>query len=149
MIDIENLVFDTVYNALIQQYPSANITAGYDEQKSIFPTVIVREKNNRPYRASATDDCSENHSTIVFEIEVLSDKAATGRSECKDILNAVDDIMQSMKFRRTHKNHPLNIDSTVWRQYARYEVIADKGIQVTRTVDGKQVVDTVYHMYRR
>lgn len=149
MIDVESLVFDTVYNALIQQFPNANITAGYDEQNAVFPTVIIRETNNQPYRASATDDCCENHSRLTYEVEVESTKENEARSECKEILNAVDLIMQSMKFRRVHKNRPINIDRTVWRQYARYEVIVDKGTQVTRIVDGKTVTDTVYHMYRR
>ena len=149
MIDIENLVFDTVYNALIQLYPNANITAGYDEETAIFPAVIVRETNNQPYRNSATDECSENHTRLTYEVEVESDKENTGRSECKAILNAADEIMQSMKFRRVHKSRPLNVDRTIWRQYARYEVICDKGTQVTRIVDGKEVTDTVYHMYRR
>lgn len=141
MIDIKNFVFDTVYNQLSTQFPNANITAGYDEQNAIFPTVIVRETNNQPYRASATDDCSENHTRVTFEIEVESDQETTGRSECETILSAVDEIMQGMKFRRVHKNRPINIDRTVWRQYARYEVIVGKPIEV----DG----NTVYQMYRR
>lgn len=149
MIDIENLVFDTVYNALILQYPGAVITNAYSEQTAAFPVVIIRETNNQPYRASATDDCSENHSRLTYEIDVYSDKESTARSECKEILNAVDLIMQTMKFRRVHKNRPINVDRTIYRQYARYEVIADKGTQVTRIVDGKEVTDTVYHMYRR
>ena len=141
MIDIKNFVFDTVYNQLSTQFPNANITAGYDEQNAIFPTVIIRETNNQPYRASATDDCSENHTRVTFEIEVESDKDATGRSECETILSAVDGIMQGMKFRRVHKNRPINIDRTVWRQYARYEVIVGKPIEVGG--------NTVYQMYRR
>lgn len=149
MIDIKNLVFDTVYNALIQQYPNANITSGYDEQNAVFPTVIIRQTNNQPYRNSATDDCSENHTRLTFEVEVESDKETGGRSECEEILNAADAVMQSMKFRRIHMNRALNIDRTIWRQYARYEVICDKGTQVTRIVDGKTVTDTVYQMYRR
>ena len=149
MIDIENLVFDTFFNQLSLIHQDANITAGYDEKTATFPPVIVRQTNNQPYRASATDDCSENHSRITFEIEVISDKQDTGRSECHEILADADEIMQSMKFRRVHLNRPLNIDRTLWRQYARYEVIAAKGREVTTIVDGKPVTNTVFDMYRR
>ena len=149
MNDIESLVFDTVYNGLQTSHSDAHITAGYDEQNALFPCVIVRQTNNQPYRSSATDDCSENHSRVTFEIEVFSDKKDKGRSECKELLNDVDTIMQSMKFRRIHLNRPLNVDRTIWRQYARYEVICDKGTQVSRVVDGETVTDTVFHMYRR
>lgn len=146
MIDIESLVFDTVYNALITQFPDINITAGYDEQNAIFPTVILRETNNQPYRNSATDDCSENHARLTYEVEVESDKENTARSECKKILNAVDEIMQGMKFRRVHKNRPINIDRTVWRQYARYEVIVAKPVTYDAGTENER---TVYQMYRR
>ena len=149
MIDIENLVFDTVFNQLSTIYQDANITAGYDEMTATFPTVIVRQTNNQPYRASDTDDCAENHARITFEIEVISDKQDTGRSECHEILADADAIMQSMKFRRVHMNRPINVDRTLWRQYARYEVIAAKGREVTTIVDGKSVTNTVFDMYRR
>ena len=49
MIDIENMVFDRVFNALSLLRPEANITAGYDEKSAVFPTVIVREIGNIPY----------------------------------------------------------------------------------------------------
>ena len=149
MIDIENLVFDTVYNGLHTSYPSINITAGYDEENAIFPCVVVRQTNNQPYREANTDDCAENYARIVFEIEVISDKKDTGRSECKELIIAADDIMQSMKFRRVHLNRPLNVNRTLWRQYARYEVIAGKPTSTVTGTGNEQVTTTTYHMYRR
>lgn len=141
MIDIENMVFDRVFNQLHSLFPDVNITAGYDEEVAVFPTVIIRQTNNQPYRQSATDDCAENHTRLTYEVEVFSDQAGTGRSECKELLEAADTIMQGMKFRRVHLNRPLNIDRTLWRQYARYEVIVGK----PEEIDG----NIVYHMYRR
>lgn len=146
MIDIENLVFDTVYNQLSLLHPDANITAGYDEKRAVYPAVIVREVGNVPYQFGNTDDCSENYSRVTFEVEVESDKEGTARSICKEILNDVDDIMQSMKFRRIHKNRPLNVDRTVYRQYARYEVIVGKPVTYDAGTANER---TVYQMYRR
>ena len=146
MIDIENLVFDTVYNALHTIYPNANITSGYDEQMATYPTVIVRETNNVPYQKMNTDDCAENYARLTYEVEVFSNKADTARSECKAILKDADTVMQGMKFRRIHKNRPLNIDRTLYRQYARYEVIVGKPYVVD---EGLQTERTVYPMYRR
>ena len=151
MIDIENLVFDTVYNGLTSALSTMtlDITNGYDEEKAEYPTVVIRETGNIPYRASATDESVENHARVTYEIEVYSNKKDTGRTECKTILNAADTIMQSMKFRRIHKNRPININRTIYRQYARYEAIVEKGQQRTVTVDGQQVVNTVFQIYRR
>ena len=141
MIDISNLVFDTVYNQMSVLYPDANITAGYDEKNAVFPAIIVRETGNLPYTRGNTDNCAENYSRITYEVEVISNKEGTARSECESILNAADAVMQSMKFRRIHKNRALNIDRTIYRQYARYEVIVGKPVTVGN--------DTVYQMYRR
>lgn len=141
MIDIENLVFNTVFDQLSALYPSANITTGYDEKEATYPTVIVRETNNVPVQSMNTDDCAENYTRLTYEVEVVSNREHTARSECKEILEAADTIMQSMKFRRIHKNRPVNTDRTVYRQYARYEVIVGKPYEVNGNM--------VFQMYRR
>lgn len=141
MIDIENLVFNTVFDQLSALYPSANITTGYDEKEATYPTVIVRETNNVPVQSMNTDDCAENYTRLTYEVEVVSDREHTARSECKEILEAADTIMQSMKFRRIHKNRPVNVDRTVYRQYARYEAIVGKPYERNGNM--------VFQMYRR
>ncbi|MBP5442295.1 MAG: hypothetical protein J6Y60_03560 [Treponema sp.] len=141
MIDVESKVFDTVYNSLILLMPDVNVTAGYDPSTAVYPTVTVSETGNVPVASMNTDDCAENHTRLTYEIYAISNKQDTGRSECKAIIDAVDGIMQGMKFRRIHKNAPVNINRTLWRMYARYEVIVGKPVEI----DG----DTVYQMYRR
>ena len=146
MIDIENLVFDTVYKSLHDQFPNANITSGYDEEKAVYPTVVVRETNSVPYQSANTDASAENYTRVTYEVEVVSNKEHTARSECKQLLEAADTVMQSMKFRRIHKNRPVNTDRTVYRQYARYEAIVGKPYLVN---EGSVDVKWVYPMYRR
>ena len=146
MIDIENLVFNTVADSLHTQYPSLNITSGYDEEKAVYPTVIVRETNSVPYQSANTDVSAENYTRVTYEVEVVSDKEHTARSECKQLLEAADTVMQSMKFRRIHKNRPVNTDRTVYRQYARYEAIVGKPYVVDAGTANEK---TVYPMYRR
>ena len=146
MIDISNLVFDTVYNQLSVLYPDANITAGYDEKRAGDTTVIIRETGNVPVRSTNTDSCAENYTRVTFEVEVECNKEGTARSVCGSILADADTIMQSMKFRRVHKNRPININRTGYRQYARYEAIVGKPVVVNA---GQQNEKTVYQMYRR
>lgn len=141
MIDIESKVFDTVYNAVIAVYPKADVTTGFDEHTATFPCVVVKETDNAPYRKSATDDCSENHSRISYEVSVYTDDEHIAKTEGKKILGIVDTAMQGLKFRRLRKNEPLNISRTIFRQYARWEVIVGKPV-----VNGD---DTIYQMYRR
>ena len=142
MIDIYNMVFTKLYDRLHSEYPDANISDRYDEQTAVFPCITIMEIDNVPLRRTATDNNSENHSTIRYEIAVYSDKMKTARSEIRKILGTVDEVMRNdMKFRRIRVNQPINIARTIFRQYARYEVIVAEP-----KVIGE---DTVYQMYRR
>lgn len=141
MINIESKVFDTVFNAVTAIYPNADVTTGFDEKTTIFPCVVVEETDNAAFRKTITDDCAENHARIIYEISVYTDNANNAKTIGKNILEIVDDAMQSLKFRRNRKNKPLNIARTIFRQYARYDVIVGKPVEVGD--------DTVYQFYRR
>ena len=148
MIDIENMVIDKVITDLattITDMP-IEVTSGYDEEKAAPRTVVVRETGSVDYHKTATDANSENHARLTYEIEIYSNKQNTGRSECKRIINAVDDIMKSMKFRRIYKSRPFNINRTRWRQYARYEVIVGQPVTYDANTANER---TVFQMYRR
>lgn len=145
MIDIESLVFNTVFDGVTTVYPNVPVTKGFIEQNAVFPCVVVRETNNVPVQRTNTDPCAENYTRVTYQVDVYSDKAGSARSECRELLNLVDGIMQTMKFRRIHVNEPLNIDRTIYRQYARYVVIVDKG---TTTVSGDETT-TTFQLYRR
>ena len=141
MIDIESKIFDTVFNAVTAIYPYAEVTTGFDENVAIFPCVVVEEINNAPVRSMNTDDCSENCTRVSYEVSVYTNNADTAKTTGKEILGTVDTALQGLKFRRIHKNKPLNISRTIFRQYGRWEVIVGKPITVGN--------DTVYQMYRR
>ena len=144
MIDVENLVFDTVFNAVHAVFPDVDVEKGFNEEMATFPCVVIRETNNVPVQRTITDECAENHTQVTYQADAYSDKAGTARSECKALLKVVDDAMtnvSSMKFRRTHMSEALNIKRTIFRQYARYTVIVEKG-----TVNGDT---TTFQLYRR
>lgn len=141
MIDIESKVFDTIFNAVTASYPNADVTTGFTEQNAVFPCVVVEEVDNSSYRQSATDDCSENHATLEYEVSVYTDNADTAKTVGKKILGIVDTALQGLKFRRVRKNQPLNIARTIFRQYGRWEVVVGQPVEVGN--------DTVYQLYRR
>lgn len=143
MIDIESKVFDTIFNAVKANdaFPEADVTTGYDEGVATFPCVVVEETDNVPYRRTSTDECAENHTKLYYEISVYTDNANNAKTTGKRILGIVDDALAGLKFRRIRKNEPLNINRTIFRQYAQYEVIVSKPMTVGN--------DTVYQFYRR
>ena len=141
MIDIESKIFDTIFTAVTTAYPNADVTTGFDPTTAVFPCVVVEETNNAPYRDTFTDDCAENHTRLTYEVSVYTDNENTAKTEGKKILAIVDTALQGLKFRRIHKNKPLNIARTIFRQYGRWDVIVAKPIAVGN--------NTVYQMYRR
>jgi hypothetical protein len=141
MIDIESKIVDTIYTAVTTTYPNADITTGFDEKTAVFPCVVIQETNNAPYRNSATDACSENHTRLSYEVSVYTDDVNKAKTEGKKILGIVDTALQGLKFRRVRKNQPLNIARTIFRQYGVWEVIVSKPLTVGE--------NTVYQFYRR
>ena len=148
MINIENKVVDTIYNAVKANnaYPEADVTTGFDEITATLPCVVVEETNNQPYRRANTDSCAENYTVLTYEISVYTNNANTAKTVGKNIMGIVDDAMQSLKFRRVHKNKPLNINRKLFRQYARYEVIVGKPVVLNPNTQQEK---TIYQMYRR
>lgn len=143
MIDIANKVVDTIYNAVKAQnaFPNADVTTGFDETQAIFPCIVVEETDNVPVRSTNTDSCAENYTRITFEISVYTNNRDSAKTTGVQILDLVDTAMQGLKFRRIRKNQPLNTARTLFRQYARYEVIVAKPVTVGN--------NTVYRLYRR
>lgn len=141
MIDIESKVFDTVYNAVHAAFPNARIDAGYVERSSTFPAVSVVETNNVPMRSTFTEDNSENHSRMYYEVNIYSDRQDTAKSEARAIAKVVDEAMKGMNAYRTMMHQLPNQDRTIFRLYTRYEMIVGEGI-----TDGDT---TTYHVYRR
>ena len=141
MIDIESAVFDTVYDAVIAEFPGARVDAGYVEKSATFPAVSVIETNSVPIRSTNTDDNAENYTRLYYEVNIYSDKQDTAKSEARAIAKVVDDAMQGMKFYRTMMHQLPNQDRTIFRLYMRYEVV----VGIKTDLSGNDV----YQFYRR
>lgn len=141
MVDIESKVVDTIFNAVTAVYPNADVTTGFDSKTAVFPCVVIEEVENTPFRRTATDDCSENHTRVGYEVSVYTIDFNSAKTEGKKIIGIVDTALSGLKFRRVRKNQPLNVARNLFRQYGRWEVIVGKPVEV-----GKK---TVYQMYRR
>ena len=141
MIDVENLVVDTIKKALqASAYSSAYITSEYTDTPSSFPCVSVVEADNYTYRKTQDGDLKEHHANVMYEVNVFSNKTSGRKAEAKKIMEIVDTAFQNIKFTRTFKNSIPNKDKTVHRIVARYEAVIGEG----QTVGN----DTVYQVYR-
>lgn len=142
MIDVENLVIDTISKALkASAYSSTLVVSDYTDTPSSFPCVSVIESDNYTYRRTQDDDLKEHHTNVMYEVNVYSNKTSGSKSEAKKIMEIVDTAFQNMKFTRTVKQAIPNRDKTIYRIVARYEAVIGEG-----KASGK---NTVYQVYRR
>lgn len=142
MIDVENLVIDTIKKALLtSQYSNTNVASTYNDTPSEFPCVSVIEMDNYTYRRTQDNDLMEHHTNLMYEVNVYSNKASNSKAEAKAIMEIVDTAFQNIKFTRTFKQPIRNRDKSVYRIVARYEAVVGE----EQTIDGNKV----YQVYRR
>ena len=132
MIDIENIVINTVANAVWATYPDMDVSSDYDPTPESFPCVFIYELANTDYRPSFDDALTPHHVNVMYQVDVY----ALGKSDAKKIRSIVDAAMQGMKFTRTYSQPTLNVDRTIKRYTSRYTAVVG------------ELTDNKYQMYR-
>lgn len=142
MIDVENLVIDTISKALkASAYSNTLVTSEYTDAPSSFPCVSVVESDNYTYRKTQDDSLTEHHANLMYEVNVFSNKTKGARSEVKAIMDIVDSTFQNIKFTRTTKLFIPNKDKTISRAVARFEAIVAEGYTQNGSI--------IYQVYRK
>jgi hypothetical protein len=127
MIDVENEVFSRVANKVRKEFPNIMMTSEYVKSPSSFPHASLEEKDNSSYTSTETSSCSENHVSVMYEVNVYSNKISGKKAECKKIIALIDKEMMAIGFNRVMLQPIPNIDdATVYRMLARYRAIVSK-----------------------
>lgn len=130
MIDPEFAVFDAVSDEVKLMYPDLYMTGDLSFTPSKFPAVSIVEKNNSVMRNMRTNNI-ENAVSLMYEVNVYSNKVGYSKMEAKEILNVVDAAFTRIGFTRTFSNPVQNLeDKTVFRIVARYEANMDRDFVV-------------------
>lgn len=123
MIDIESSVFTTVATALRERFPGIAVESVTTYSPSRFPYVCIEETDNYSLLATRDTASNENHATVVYEVNVYSNRANGKKAEAKAILAAIDSILNGLGFTRLTKT-PINLDdATKYRVFARYRAV--------------------------
>ena len=121
MIDIENIVFNTVAKKIRDVYPDIFMTGEYVSSPPSFPAVSLVETDNSSRIETSDSGSSENHANVMYEINVYSNKTAGKKSECKTIIALIDKEMLALGFSRATMTPVPNMnDSTIYRMVGRY-----------------------------
>ena len=127
MIDYENEIFNTVAKEVRAKYPDIYMVGEYVKTPPMFPCVSLVEMDNQSYQRTEDSGSSENHASVMYEVNIYSNKAAGKKSECKEIAAVIDEQMLALGFARTMLQPIPNLDeATIYRMVGRYSAIISK-----------------------
>lgn len=130
MIDIENMLFTAVKNALPE-----TVTCGtmYQQTKSEFPYVSLYVLDSTVYEPFIDSARIENAVDITVEVNVYSNKTDGKKEECKSLMKTVDDTLLGLHLTRIFCQPTPNLeDATVYRMTARYRAVVDRNQNIYR-----------------
>lgn len=126
MIDVEAKVYTPVAAALRAAFEKIEISGDYTKIPATFPFVSMVEADNIISANRLDTGDSEKFATLMYEINVYSDKAEGKKSECKAIMQVIDEIMYRMNFTRIALAPVPNLSKpTIYRMTARYRAETD------------------------
>lgn len=126
MKDIERLVFNPIAKAIREQFPGAFVTGEYVHVPSQFPHVSITESDNYVTRTHIDSSDTERFATVMYEVNVYSNKAGGKKSECRAIMDLIDSMMYSMNLTRIVMTPVPNMqDASIYRLTARYSAETD------------------------
>lgn len=126
MIDVENEVYTRIVEMLRVQFPGINTASEYVKSPSAFPHVSITQSDSYPITEREDSSVEENMVQVMFEVNVYSNKSNGKKTECKIIMNAINDLLTTMNFRRLAMTPVPNMeDATIYRIAARYRVATD------------------------
>jgi len=126
MNDVEGYVFTPIAEAVRAEFTGAYVTGEYVNEPARFPHVSIVEADNYTSTRRLDNSDTEKYSTVMYQIDVYSNKKAGKKKECKDILNFIDRMMYARNFTRISKSPVPNMfDGSIYRLTARYRAETD------------------------
>lgn len=133
MIDCENEIFSKVAGSLRTAYPSVFVSSEYVRTPSQFPFVSLMEMSNTAYDATQSSGSLENHASLMYEVNIYSNKNSGKKSECKAIATLIDNELATLGFSRTMLQPIPNMDdATIYRITGRYTAVVSKDKAIYR-----------------
>ena len=133
MIDIENEVFNSVATEVRAKYPGLYMVGEYVKTPPKFPCVSLVEMDNQSYQRTEDSGSSENHISVMYEVNIYSNKTVGKKMECKAIAALIDERMLALGFARTMLQPIPNLDdATIYRMVGRYSAVISKNKDIYR-----------------
>lgn len=131
--DIETLVYTPLARELREAFPGIFVTGEYVRSPSNFPHVSIVESDNYTSISRQDSSLTEKFTTVMFEVNVYSNKTAGKKTEAKSIINYINEKMYAMNFTRLSMTPVPNLeDASIYRITARYRAEIENGEKIYR-----------------
>lgn len=126
MIDVENIVFNTVATSLRTEFSGIFVSGENIAAPSSLPAVTIVEMDNSVYDRSVDSSSTENHSVLMYQCEVYSNKTSGRKAEAKSVMEKIDAEMAKLGFIRLSNGPIQNMDPSIYRIVTRYKAVVGK-----------------------
>ena len=134
MIEIENIVFTRLANAIRTSFTGASVYGEYVETPASFPCVTIVEADNKVYERTRDLDGIEHHAQVMYEINIYTNDSAGKKSKAKSLAQVIDNEMSDMLFTRTFRGQTPNIDRSIYRITMRYQAVVSEAVNESGTL---------------
>lgn len=127
MIDIEDELYNHLATKLEAKFPNIHIGGpNLENIEAEFPFVYIEEADSYSPRRYQDSSNEEKYARLLYKIEIYSNKQFGKKTECKEIANYINDIMNSLNFTRDSKTQVDNIsDRRLYRLVLTYTAHTD------------------------
>lgn len=125
MIDIESKIYSPIRTALVNAYEGIFVTSEPTATSAKFPAVSIVQQDNYMSINKLDNSGSERFATIMFQVDVYSNKASGRKSQCKEIMNVIDTMLFALNFTRLSLTPIPMANDGYYRLSARYRAETD------------------------
>ena len=125
MIDIENKIYSPIRTALVNSYSGIYVTSEPTATSAKFPAVSIVQEDNYMSVNKLDNSGAEKFATVMFQVDVYSNKASGRKTQCKEIMNVVDTMLYAMNFTRLSLTPIPMANDGYYRLSARYRAETD------------------------
>lgn len=126
MIEIESKVYSPIYLALQEEYGTGIFVTSEPVAIPNMPLVVgIVQQDSYSSQRRQDNTLKEKFSTVMFQVDVYSNKASGKKSQCKEVMGFVDELLFRMNFMRISLNPVPMEDTGYYRLTARYRAETD------------------------
>lgn len=125
MIDIESKVYSPIATALKSAYSNIFVTSEPTPIPEKPLVVGIVQMDNYMSINRLDNSGRERYSTLMFQVDVYSNKQTGKKSQCKEVMNVVDKMMFDMNFTRLSLTPIPSPETGYYRYTARYRAETD------------------------